>query len=103
METQQKFFLKAESIYKYLLNVSEKLDTLIMCKPENTVLMTYDQSLYEALGAIEDRSKIDYNKLIKFLEAVEIQSFKEKMGERKILKSERVEELKKSLEDEKNV
>jgi hypothetical protein len=97
----QKMFLKAEAIYKYLLGISDKLDTLIMCKPQNTVLTTYDQSLYEALGAI-DRDKIDYNKLVKFLEAVDIQSFKEKMGERKILKQERVEELKNSLESEKN-
>jgi len=102
METQQKFFLKAESIYKYLLGISDKLDTLVMCKPQNTVLITYDQSLYEALGAIE-REKIDYNKLVKFLEVVDIQSFKEKVGERKILKSERVNELNKSLGDDKNV
>ncbi|MCK4589472.1 MAG: hypothetical protein KAT77_03455 [Nanoarchaeota archaeon] len=127
METKQKMFLRAESIYKYLMGLSDKLDTLIICKPENTVLMTYDQSIYEALGAIEDRTKIDYNKLIKLLEAVEIQSFREKVGERKILKQERVDELrgeaterdklagttesgsgspkgelKKSLEDEKN-
>lgn len=102
METQQKMFLKAEAIYKYLLGISDKLDTLIMCKPQNTVLTTYDQSLYEALGAIEDRTKIDYNKLIKFLEVVDVRSFKEKIGERKILKQERVEALKKSLEENKN-
>jgi len=97
----QKMFLKAEAIYKYLLGVSDKLDTLILCKPENTVLITYDQSIYEALGAI-DRDKIDYNKLVKFLEVVDVQSFKEKIGDRKILKQERVEALKNSLEDEKN-
>ena len=102
METQQKLFLKAESIFKYLVGSSDKLDTLIMCKPESTVLMTYDQSIYEALGAIEDRSKIDFNRLIKLLEAVDIQSFREKVGERKILKQERVDALKNSLEDEKN-
>ena len=97
----QKMFLRAESIYKYFMGISDKLDTLIMCKPENTVLLTYDQSLYEALGAIEDRSKIYFNKLIKFLEVVDIQSFKEKMGERKILNQERVEEIKNSQEDKK--
>lgn len=97
----QKMFLKAEAIYRYLLGASDKLDTLILCKPENTVLITYDQSIYEALGAI-DRDKIDYNKLVKFLEVVDVQSFKEKIGDRKILKQERVEELKNSLEDEKN-
>ena len=102
METKQKMFLKAEAIYKYLMGISDKIDTLIMCKPGNTVLITYDQSLYEALGAIEDRSKIDYNKLIKFLEVVDIQSFREKVGERNILKEERVKELKNSLESEKN-
>lgn len=102
MEAQQKLFLKAESIYKYLMGTSDRLDTLIMCKTENMVLMTYDQSIYEALGAIEDRSKIDFNRLIKLLETVDIQSFREKIGERKILKQERVDALKNSLEDEKN-
>lgn len=103
METQQRMMLKAEAIYKYILGVSDKLDTLIMCKPANLTLTAYDQSLYEALGAIEDKSKISYPKLIKFLEVVDLQSFKEKIGERKILKQERVEELKQSLESEKNV
>lgn len=102
METKQRMMLKAEAIYKYFLGSSDRLDTLIKCKPENIELRTFDQSLYEALGAIEDRSKIDYNKLVKFLEVVEIQSFKEKMGERKILKQERVNELKKSLESDAN-
>ena len=102
MEMQQKMVLKAEAIYKYLIGASDKLDTLIMCKPVNLVLTAYDQSLYEALGAIEDKSKISYPKLIKFLEVVDIQSFKEKIGERKILKQERVEAIKQSLESEKN-
>lgn len=93
METQQRMMLKAEAIYKYLIGASDKLDTLIMCKPANAVLSTYDQSLYEALGAIEDKSKISYPKLIKFLEVVDVQSFKEKIGERKILKEQRVQEL----------
>jgi len=102
MESKQRMMLKAEAIYKYLLGSSDKLDTLIKCKPENIELRAFDQSLYEALGAIEDRSRIDYNKLIKFLEVVEIKSFKEKIGERKILKQERVDELKKSLESDAN-
>ena len=99
---EQRMMLKAEAIYKYLIGISDKLDTLVMCKPENISLMTYDQSLYEALGAIEDKSKISYPKLIKFLEVVDVHPFKEKVGERKILKDNRVEEIRNSTEGDKN-
>ena len=65
-----------------------------MCKPNNIELVTTDQSLYEAIGSIEDKKKIDYAKLVKFLEVVNIVSFKEKMQKpRTILKDERVKEL----------
>ncbi|MFC1801488.1 hypothetical protein ACFLZB_03410 [Nanoarchaeota archaeon] len=98
---EQKMVLKAEAIYKYMIGISDKLDTLIMCKPENVCLVAYDQSLYEALGAIEEKGKINYHKMIKFLEVVDIHPFKEKVGERKILKDNRVEEIRNSTEGEK--
>jgi len=90
----KKTYLKAEIIYKYIMG-DEELDTLIMCKPEKVELVTTDQSLYEALGSIDDKSKINYNKLVKFLESVEIISFSQALKkERKILREKRVEEIK---------
>lgn len=89
----KKLFLKAELIYKYFTG-DEKIETLVMCKPNNLELTTTDQSLYEALGSIENKKKIDYNKLVKFLESVDIISFKHSLKkERKILMEERVKEI----------
>ena len=91
---RQKLYLKAESILKYLTSNSEKLDTLIMCKSSEIDLTTTDQSLYEAIGSIDDKNKIDYNRLVKLLEVVEITPFRQLMKkERTILKEERVSEL----------
>ncbi|MEA3430794.1 MAG: hypothetical protein U9R08_05965 [Nanoarchaeota archaeon] len=92
---KQKMMLKAEGILKYFLGGSEKIETLIMCKPNNVNLVCYDQSLYEAVGSLNIEEKDDaIRKLTKFLENVEIVSFKEKTKkERKILKQERVDEL----------
>ncbi len=100
---KQKMYLTAESIYKYLVGKDEKIDTLVMCKGESVNLITTDQSLYEAVGSIEDRSKIDMNKLVKLLEVVEIRSFVDMMKKsRSILKPERVDEIKKKTENKKD-
>ncbi|RMF55419.1 hypothetical protein D6745_02435 [Candidatus Woesearchaeota archaeon] len=97
-KTTQKMFLKAEGILKYLEGNNDKIDTLIMCKPNNIELVTTDQSLYEAVGSVKDKTKINYAKLVKFLEVVNIVSFKEKMQKpRTILKEERVKELRKKV------
>ena len=88
---QEKRYLTAEAIMRYFKG-DEKLSTEIMC---NTIpnLMTSDQSLYEALGSFEDKSQIDLNKLVKFLEVVEIMSYAKTFGPRKILTPQRVDEL----------
>ncbi len=94
----KKIFLKAEAILKYFLG-NEKIETLIMCKPSNVVLFTYDQSLYEAIGSLNQEEKQQLTKLTKFLETVNIVSYKEKLKQqRKILKQERVDELRKQVE-----
>jgi len=91
--TKNQKYLKAEMIYKYLLG-DEDIETLIMCKPAEINLITTDQSLYEALGSIKDKNKINYNKLVKFLESVDVLSFKYALKkDRTVLKDDRVDEI----------
>lgn len=90
---KKRCYLRAEMIYKFLMG-DEKLETSIMCIPDDLEFVTTDQSLYEAFGSIEDKSKINYSKFVKFLENVEIMSFKYNMKkQRKVLKVERVKEI----------
>lgn len=88
---QEKRYLTAEAIMRYFKG-DENLSTEIMCNTTPN-LMTSDQSLYEALGSFEDKSQIDLNKLVKFLEVVEIMSYAKTFGPRKILTPQRVDEL----------
>lgn len=93
----KKIFLKAEAILKYFLG-NEKIETMVMCKPNNVALFTYDQSLYEAIGSLKPEEKTQLTKLTKFLENVHIFSYKEKIKQpRQILKQERVDELRNSI------
>ena len=92
--------VKAETIYNYLLG-KEEVETLIMCKPDGLDLVTTDQSLYEALGSVEDKSSLDYGKLVKFLESVDILSFKHSVKKpRTILKDERVGKIRQLAKNE---
>jgi len=94
MEQKQKSYLKAEAIYRFLLNLDDALDTLIMCRSSEVELVTTDQSIYEAIGAVEDKASINLNKLTKLLEVADILSFKESMKkQRKILTNERVSQI----------
>ncbi|NTV23704.1 MAG: hypothetical protein HGA85_04990 [Nanoarchaeota archaeon] len=72
MTSKQKFFLKPEAILKYLKG-DEKLQEIVLFKPEDVDLVTSDQNLYEALASVEDRSQINLNLLVKLLELVTIQ------------------------------
>ena len=91
---QRKRYLKAEAIIKYFQG-NDVLETEIMCSSSKD-LVTSDQSLYEALGSFEDKSLIDLNKLVKFLEVVEVVSYKATFKqEKKILTPERVDQLNK--------
>ena len=92
-ENKQRLFLKPEAILKYLKG-EEELHTLITAKNAEVELITTDQSLYEALGSIADRNKIDMNLLVKLLEVASIVPHKELTKEdRKILTFERVSQL----------
>lgn len=93
---KQQRYLKAGVILRYLLQTDDAVDTMIKCNPGKVQLITTDQSLYEALGSVKDYDSINLRNLIKFLEVVDIVSFREKMGkQRKILTESRVEELRK--------
>lgn len=95
---KQKLFLHAEALYRYLIEKDDNIDTLILCKNTVVDLVTSDQSLYEAIGSIEDKSTINFNKLVKLLEVTEVVSSKNSLGkERKILTEERVAEIKESV------
>ena len=91
---QKSMILKASAILKYFLGTDDKIDTLIKCKPDNVELSCFDQSLYEALGSFKDYDDFDFRKLVKFLESVDIVSFKNTVNKKRpILTDKRVEEL----------
>ena len=101
MNEKQKMFLRAEAILRYLRG-NEELHTLITTKNTEVDLVTTDQSLYEALGSIENRSEIDLNLLVKLLEVTTITPFQEMMKQdRKILTDERVKELRDMVSEKK--
>ncbi len=86
--------LKAEDILSYLLGTDEELDTLIKCKPSDTDLVCYDQSIYEALGSFKDYDEFNLRKLVKLIESADIISFKAALRQpRPVLIEQRVEEL----------
>jgi hypothetical protein len=86
--------LQADGILKYFLGTDDDIDTLIKCKPSSVELVCLDQSLYEALGSLKDYDEFDFRKLVKFLEAVEIISYKFNLKRgRPVLTETRVEEL----------
>jgi len=92
MIQKTKKFLNAEMLYMYL--TSETLDRLVMCDSAEINLFTFDQSLYEAIGSVKERKDIDYNKLVKLLEVVDVHPFSEVMKKpRKILTDDRVGEI----------
>lgn len=88
----QKTRLSSELILKYFVGNDEKLDTLIMCNPSQVNLIITDHALYEALGSIKQYDDFKLNKLVKFLEVVEVQSYG---GKKPVLKDSKVEELRK--------
>ena len=96
MKQKQKFFVKAETILKYLITDDDETDTLIMCKSSEIDLVTSDYDIYKALASVKSYDAFKLNKLAKFFEVVEIVSYKEKMQKEKpILKENDVEQLRK--------
>lgn len=91
---RQRQYLSAETILKYLITNDDKIETLIICKPNDIELLTSDQSLYEALGCINPHDDFKLAKLTKLFEVVDVISYKDAFKkEREILKDARVEEL----------
>jgi hypothetical protein len=91
---RREIYLSARDIYLYLTEIESEFDDLIICFNQNNIITTSDQSLYEALGAVEDRSKINYNKLVKLLEVASIKSYSQLAKKpRKILTEKRVKEI----------
>lgn len=103
-KAKQRMYLTAESMYKFLLGMDDKIDTLVLCRSSEVHLITTDQSIYEAIGSIEDKSKINFNKLVKLMEVTEIVSFAQSMKKpRTILTDKRVDDirgLKKEISNE---
>ena len=95
MENKAAYYLTSEAIFKYFLNTSDQIDTLIMCKGTEVNIATTDQNLYEALGSLQEDDGYKPNKLVKFLEVVTIDH-----APKKILTHERVEELRKIAKGE---
>jgi len=95
--------LDAETILSYFLGTDEGIDTLIKCKPADVELICMDQSLYEALGSIKDYDEFNFRKLVKFIESVDIISYKSTAHRaRPVLSEARVEELRQKALARKN-
>jgi hypothetical protein len=93
-------YLSARDIYLFLTDRSDELDTLVLCFSSETELLTTDQSLYEALGSIKDKKKLNYRKLVKLLEVCTIRPFEDIVQkERKILTDKRIKEIREINED----
>lgn len=96
---KEQSYLTAEAIYRYLTGTDDQIDTLVCCKSSEVSLVTTDQSLYEALGSVDDKTQIDLHKLVKLLEVTKIKHFPEVMrSPRKILTDERVDEIRQKVE-----
>ena len=100
---KKKIFLKAEDILSYLKG-NEELDNMITCENSKYHLITSDQRLYEALGSIKDREKININKLVKLLEVTDVISYTKNMKKpRKRLTHKKVEYIRKKVKDDNHI
>ena len=96
MEQKQKFFVKPETILKYLITDDDATDTLITCKSSQVSLLTTDFDVHKALASVKEDDKFNFNKLKKLFEAVEIISYVQLKNQRKpIIKQEDVEKIRK--------
>ncbi len=96
MDQKQKYFIKAETILRYLITDDDATDTMITCKSNDVELITYDYDVYRALASVKEEDKFNFNKLKKLFGVVEVISYTLNKKEQKpILKEEDVEELRK--------
>ena len=90
-------FLTADAILRYLLGESGKLESMIICNPGSACLSTTDYELYQAFGSLKSYDDVPRARITKFLENVEIRSYRKESGrEKKILTHERVDKLRKN-------
>lgn len=92
---KQTIYLNSEAILKYLLGTDEHIDTLITCRGNELNMVTTDFEIYEAIGSLKNYDNFKINKLVKLFEVIDIKSHNDRIGEKNILKHERVEELRK--------
>lgn len=91
---KKEIFLDAETIFRFLSEIDDDLDTLVLCKPSNIKLIATDQGLYEALASVENRKNVNYNKIVKLFENVEILPYSYYFDKpRKAITLERAEEI----------
>ncbi len=96
MEQKQKFFVKSETILKYLITDDDETDTLITCKSSEINLVSSDYDVHKALASVKEDDSFNLNKLKKFFEVVEIVSYAQTMRRLKpILKEAEVEQIRK--------
>ncbi len=89
-----KAHLDSVSILKYFLGADDRLETLIMCKVDDTEITTTDFELYQALGSLKSYDSVQHARLVKFLENVDVLSYRLQTGNRKrVLTHEEVERL----------
>ena len=93
---ENRYFLNADVILKFLIEEDKQLDTLIIYNPTKQ-LITTDFAIYEALASIKPYDNFNLNKLKKFFEVVNIVSYKEQFNKEKpLLNEERVEQIRKA-------
>lgn len=93
---QNREFLKAAQILRYLISDDEDMSTKILCNLEQKNFVTTDKELYEALGSIKDYDDFKRAKLTKFFEVVDVYPFKMAAKRVKpILTFKKVEQLRK--------
>ncbi len=74
---KKKIIIDKIGIIRYLIGKDKTLECYIILRDSpNIELYTTDQDLYEALVSFPERDKIDINRLIKFIERVNIISYK---------------------------
>ena len=90
------YFLNADVILKFLIQEDKNLDTIIIYNPTKK-LVTTDYAIYEALASIQTCDNFDINKLKKFFEVVEVDSYSRNFNKEKpLLTNERVDNIRKS-------
>jgi hypothetical protein len=88
----QRKHLSTSAMCKFLLETSEEIENLVLCKPNTIDLVTSDQELYEALGYANQEGKLHPARLVKLIESVSIQPV-----QRIILTDEKLTQIKTEL------